>query len=230
MKPAIALWIAGMLAVSGAAAYCQAVRDVDAAIVLYKSAPLCCRAPNAMTFSPLKSGIETSSLDEKSPAFVFEPSGKSYFGAFALPSGISLQVHVRSLVFRTPSQGLAIFFPRIMLLDRSKAIITTVNWADDKILHSGEPGGPDYIETLADLSAFPSARFMIVYTDGGRIGAMEKLQHVRPESSVMTPVTGVASHVFFVEVPDPHLDQDLTTPVLRAPIAPGSLVIDIHIP
>ncbi|HWC63158.1 MAG TPA: hypothetical protein VG501_06010, partial [Rhizomicrobium sp.] len=122
----------------------------------------------------------------------------------------------------------ALFFPRILLLNGSKIPLSTVSWADDILLHPGEAGGPDYIETVADLSAYPSARFMIVYTDAGRAGAVENLQHLVPESAVTAPVNGTSSHVFFVEVPDPHLDPFLTTPVRRSPVAPDSLMIDIR--
>lgn len=224
MKPGSALLTALLLAGTAGAAY----GDVAAAITTYKSAPVCCSTLSAITFSPLGPGLKPISLGEKSPAFVFEPSGKSYFAAFALSAGNSLPVRVHSRIFQNPPQGMAIFFPRIMLLDQSKAIIATVNWSDDKILHPGEAGGPEYIETVADLSAYPSARFLIVYTDGDRIGAMETLQHVVTESSVTAPVTGVGYHVFFTEIPDPHLDPFLTTPVLRSPTAPDSLVIEVQ--
>jgi hypothetical protein len=187
----------------------------------------CCRTFASIRFAPLEPGTKTLPLDAESPIFAFE-SGRSHFAAFALPEAKALRLRIESRLFQDPAQGAALFFPRILLLDRSKAVLATVIGADENLLHPGQDAGTGYIDTVVELSQYPAARFMIIYTDAALTGAAEKLQQLVPESAVANPVTGVGSHVFYVEVPDPHLDPSITA--FRSPIAPGSLSLEMRAP
>jgi hypothetical protein len=121
---------------------------------------VCCKSFSEMSFAPLTTEDADLTLGSRSPLFDFE-QGRSYFGAYSLPSG-----NVPGLVFRSylTSEFLpatSVFMPSFIFLDKDKKAVSA---ALDVAMNDGGTNFWLGLFFVGTVSVPPSAAYVIVFT------------------------------------------------------------------
>jgi hypothetical protein len=122
------------------------------------SARSCCAAIEAFRFDPLPvGGWRDERIDSASQAFTFT-TGKSYFLAYELPrAGRQTTVEVDSWIRDT------VFFPRLLLLDQSFAVVRRIGPPAVHFVPAG-PVEPEHYEAVCSIGPADPARYLIILT------------------------------------------------------------------
>lgn len=133
------------------------------------SAQSCCAGMQAFHFHPLPAdGYVDERIDTDSQAFVFR-TGKSYFLAYRLPrTGRAITVEVESWVRET------VFFPRLLLLDKSFAPVRRVGPPAVHFVPAG-PVEPEHYEADCPIGPADPARYLIILTTDTDLGSVLEL-------------------------------------------------------
>jgi hypothetical protein len=130
------------------------------------SAQSCCAGMQAFRFEPLPAhGYLDQRIDTDSQAFAFK-TGKSYFLAYELPrSDKTMTIEVDSWVHDT------VFFPRLLLLDKSFAPVGFVGSPAVHFVPAG-PVEPDHYEADCSIGPGNPARYLIILTAETDLGSV----------------------------------------------------------
>ncbi|MGH8289345.1 MAG: MalM family protein [Steroidobacteraceae bacterium] len=133
------------------------------------SAQSCCAGMQAFRFQPLPvDGYLDQRIDTDSQAFAFK-TGKSYFLAYQLPrSDRTTSIEVDSWVHDT------VFFPRVLLLDKSFAAVGFVGAPAVHFVPAG-PVESDHYEADCSIGPGNPARYLIILTTDTDLGSVLEL-------------------------------------------------------
>jgi hypothetical protein len=130
---------------------------------------------------------------------------------------------VRSATFQNgfPTKGFAVFYPVVTFLNAEKQPVATLDWNEAQ-QELRPPEGfaipTAYVKLVADMTRYPSARYVVVHTDAAYVGARQKLHYLVPGYSL----AGEA----LLEMTD---SKDAAFDISGAPDAPsGNLKIEFH--
>ena len=121
-------------------------KPYSAVLRQYNEAPVCCSSLAELPVEPLRLGDSKSFDMEGSPAYRFS-TGKSYFRAFALPTGpYPYKVTVRSFLMGDDLRSAYFFFPRIITLDGNRSVVRTTGTETFTLHKAG------YFETMLETA------------------------------------------------------------------------------
>lgn|GEM_PF-4945889 len=147
------------------AAGCASNPQADALRAALASVPVCCSSPREFPFRPVAIGQRAVvAIDAMSPAFVF-PGGKSFFGAFALPTspGPAFATVASFPVLRknTLNEWVGSYFSPVFIFYDERFQPSAPFEAPTRFMFNGN--GQRFAAVRAPVP--PHARYLAVFTD-----------------------------------------------------------------